>query len=120
MSFYVSDSLKDRITEKEISRDSDSPSLIELEDEKNFDIVFSDMLDEFRFFEQIRHIKLESENSLLVCISTGIQNLEKIFFKKLHAREIVIGNTKRIVNDYSLISVKKNESNFLLEIIVYI
>ncbi len=118
MSFYVSDDLKDRITEKEIIEDRSIKSMIEIENNSKFGLFIED--DSTSIFCAIDKLEKTSDNFFKVSLSTNLACFEQIFFKKLAIKEIVIGSTKKDIVEYELVEAEKSFDNFLIKLLICI
>tara|TARA_B100000287_G_C20269085_1_gene637189 strand:+ start:136 stop:498 length:363 start_codon:yes stop_codon:yes gene_type:complete len=120
MSFYISEDLKDRITEKELIEDKPSSAFKIHEVENNFQLGLSVMIDDDLHLIKIEKLKIVSEDVLKITTQLNVSYIEQIFFKKLHMKEIVIGNTKKKIIKYELLEVEKSFDSFKTDLLVHI
>ena len=88
MSFYVSEDLKERITENELIKDHPGikPKMHELENSSKLGLNVKSGED--LFFVGIEKFKRLSDSKLKVCVNLNLSHVGQIFFKKLSTFEI--------------------------------
>lgn len=115
MSFYVSDVIKDRIAKPDEIDEVDNT--IQLNPQK-FSIVFCSA--EESYIVDMQAIdKNEKDNSYEVTLLTNTVLMEKIFFNKINAKEILIGETKKRLTAFNFLGARNYNTQYIIKCVVY-
>ena len=112
MSFFVSDSLKDRLTEKELVKEKDAPL-----DSSNALVIFRGD-EETTIKSHIVSVKIKNPGELSVCFVSNLSVLERIFFKKVKSSEIVIGNTILKIMSSDFLSFERKNNEYVIKMLL--
>tara|TARA_B100001113_G_C20893015_1_gene527835 strand:- start:203 stop:547 length:345 start_codon:yes stop_codon:yes gene_type:complete len=110
MSFFVSEAIKDRLTQNELIEE------VVNKIDSNFYINIVESGE--KFSNSLTSIERIDNDSCYCYLETNNVVFEKIFFKKVKISEIVIGNTKQTVSNFEFLIGKKEENNFLIKLLL--
>jgi len=110
MSFFVSDSIKDKIVLEEQGKSVDKKTL------STFSILFFDH--ESEYVARLKSITYEKSNEYVAIFESNLEMFERIFFNKVSAKEIFIGNEKKHVSQFSFLEAHSTENYYLIKVTI--
>lgn len=108
MSFFVSESIKDKIVLEEQTKP------VEKKRANSFSILFFNQ--ESEYTARLKSISHEKRNEYVATFEANLEMFERIFFNKVDAKEIFIGNEKRHVSQFSFLEARSIENYYLIKV----
>ena len=112
MSFYVSESIKDILTEDQVSVESD----LRYTSSDNLTLFF--LIDGVRCGSKVIKLTQEYDRYFKVGIETNANILEQIFFKKVEVCEIVIGSTCVKAQTFKFLKAHKKKEKIRVDLLL--